>query len=84
MPKPSSSKNNNRIIWLIAERDKKVYIFPKRISPKVNLIPWLKIELAYYDITIQHDSHNARGTPTSVLNLKYISKQNYVIIFTET
>ena len=34
----------------ITRRDKGIHIFPKSISPKVNIIAWLEFELAYYDV----------------------------------
>ena len=38
-------------------RDKKIHIFPKGISPKVNVIARLESELAYYNVTVQHVTH---------------------------
>ena len=35
-----------------------VYIFPKDISLKENVKARLEFELAYYDIAVQHISHN--------------------------
>ena len=32
------------------------------ISPKVNAIAWLELELAYNNVTVQHISHNVTGT----------------------
>ena len=37
--------------------------FPKDISPKVNVIAQLEFELTYYNVTVQHFSHYAIGTP---------------------
>ena len=42
--------------------DKNVLLFPKGISPKVNVIVLLYFQLAYYDVTVQHVSHNAKYT----------------------
>ena len=42
--------------------DKGVYIFPKGISPKENIIAWLGFELAYYNVIVQHISHCATET----------------------
>ena len=34
-----------------------VYIFPKNISPKVNVIVRLEFEFAYFKATVQYFSH---------------------------
>ena len=39
------------------------HIFPKVISPNVNVIERLKFELTNYDITVQDISHYAMPTP---------------------
>ena len=41
-----------------------VHAFPKRISPKVNVIAGLELKLVDCDVTVQHVSHNAKGIPT--------------------
>ena len=43
-------------------RDKGVYAFPKSISPKVNVIAWLELELTYYKAIVLHFSHYTTGT----------------------
>ena len=50
-------------IKLIAGRDLNVHVFPKDISPKVNVIAQLEFELTYYDNTVQNISHYAMRTP---------------------
>ena len=39
--------------------DKRVYTFPKGISPKVNVIAQLEFELAYFEAAVQRYSHYA-------------------------
>ena len=70
MWKPSLQKNSDDIIQLLTKRNKGFLIFPKGISPKVNVILWLVFELAYHNVTIQHVSHYTMGTHT--LSLVYI------------
>ena len=53
MPKPSLLKDRCVIILPIA-RGK---------SQKVNIIAWLAFKLIYYNLTVQHVSHYATGTP---------------------
>ena len=36
--------------------DKKVHVFPKGISPNMNVIARLEFELAYYDVAVHHIS----------------------------
>ena len=43
--------------------DKGVLTFPKGIMPKVNVIAWLKYELGYCYIRVQHVSHYAAEIP---------------------
>ena len=43
---------------------KEVHAFPKGISPKVNVIARLVLELAYWDITFQCVSHYAMEIPS--------------------
>ena len=45
-------------------KDKEVNNFAKGINPKVNVIVRLEFELAYYDVTVQHISQYAMGTPS--------------------
>ena len=47
------------IIKLIAEGDKVVHTFPEGISLKINVIVGLPFQLAYFEATVQHFSHNA-------------------------
>ena len=51
MPKPSLR------YYLIHSWGYKTHTFPKGISSTVNVIAWLKFEIAYYDFTVQHFSH---------------------------
>ena len=39
--------------------NKGVHAFPKGISPKVKVWAWLKFDLSYYDLTVQHISRYA-------------------------
>ena len=34
-----------------------MHTFPEDISPKVNVLPRMDFELAYYDSTVQHINH---------------------------
>ena len=43
--------------------DKEVHTFLKGISPKVNVIAWLELELAYFDVAIEHISYYVTGLP---------------------
>ena len=47
-------------------RDKRVHSFHGGISPKMNVIARLEIELAYYDVTVQHVSHYTNRAPLYV------------------
>ena len=40
------------------------HTFPEGISPKVNVITRLEIELAYYDVAVQFVSLYANGIPS--------------------
>ena len=40
-----------------------VYAFPKGISPKVNVVVWLKSKLTYFKATVQHLSHYLTDIP---------------------
>ena len=48
------SKRTVVVLFNTLLKDKEVHTFPKD-----NVIAWLKIELAKYDVTGQHVSHNA-------------------------
>ena len=39
--------------------DKGVHSLSKGICPKVKVMAWLELELAYYDVATQHASHYA-------------------------
>ena len=39
-------------------KDKKVHAFPKTICPKVKLIVSLDFEPTYYNVAVEHVSHN--------------------------
>ena len=41
----------------------KVHTFPKRISPKVNVIVQLKFQLAYFEAAVQHFNYYTMGLP---------------------
>ena len=45
-----------------------VHTFPKDTSLKVNIIAQLEFELTYYNITVQHISNYAMGTPYQIFN----------------
>ena len=45
----------------------KVQTFPKSISSKVNVIAQLKFELTYYNVSVQHVSHDTMRTPPKYL-----------------
>ena len=48
--------------------NKKVYTFPKGISPKEKVIAHLELERTYYDVAIQHNSNYSAGTITNPKN----------------
>ena len=63
-----------------------ILIFPKGISPKVNVRARLEFELAYYDVAETHVSHNAVGTPSDQYIYIYVVRmlplfQNEHIIY---
>ena len=43
--------------------NKGVHIFLKGISPKVNMIARLELELPYYNVAVQYVNHYATVTP---------------------
>ena len=45
--------------------DKGVHTFPEGISPKVNTIILLELELAYFKTTVQHFSHYTMVTSSN-------------------
>ena len=46
-------------------KDTGVYIFPKGICPKVNVIARLEYELAYYDSAVHRFNHYTTRTPSN-------------------
>ena len=42
---------------------RKLNIFSKGISLKVNVVAWIEFELTHFKVAIQHFSHYAKGTP---------------------
>ena len=67
MPNPSLQKDCSVSIWPIAVGMSSC-LFPKNISPKMNVITHVEFELAYYNVTTQHISYNAPGTLTIYLS----------------
>ena len=63
MPNPSLLKDSSGTFQPIL-KGISVHAFVNSISPKVNAIVRLESELAYYDVAIQHLSHNTRKTPS--------------------
>ena len=62
--------------------DKEVHAFSMGISPKVNVIVWLDLQLAFYNEAVQYISHYAAGTPSLILALfqtKVFLVNNYKI-----
>ena len=47
--------------------DKRIIPFPRGISLKVNVIVQLDFNLAYYNVTVQHVSHDTPGTLPDVI-----------------
>ena len=43
-----------------------VHTFSKDINSNVNVIAKLEFELFYYNVTVEHVSHNAKGIPSQV------------------
>ena len=65
MPKPSSKKT----MWyylIHSQEDKGVPTFPEGICSKVNVIPQLEFELAYYDSAVPRFNHYNTWTPTKM------------------
>ena len=54
MPKQCLYKNRHVSFQPIAKANKGVHIFPKGISPKVNIITQLMFKLAYVEVAVQH------------------------------
>ena len=55
-------KTDEILFGLMLVEDKKANTFPKYIYPKVNIIPWLLFELAYFEAGAQHIGHYVNGT----------------------
>ena len=51
--------------------NKEIHTFPKGISPKGNVIPWLEFELTTYDIAVQHINHYVMMTAPKFLVMSY-------------
>ena len=43
------------------------HAFSGDISPEMNVITPLEFELTYYDVEVQHVSHNAMRSPSTIL-----------------
>ena len=50
---------------------KGVHTFPKGISLKVTIIAWMEFELTFYNVTVQHVSHDTTGTPPPGIYVAY-------------
>ena len=57
--------------------DKDAHIFPKGISPKVNVLARLGFELVYYDVVVQYVSHYTKRIPPYFILMEGRNK-NYV------
>ena len=53
-----------------------VHIFPKGISPKVNVIAWLEFELVYFEAAVQHFSQYAKEIAAQLIR-DHKKKKNY-------
>ena len=58
-----------------------VYTFPKGICPKVNVIAWLKFELAYYDSAVKCFNHYTTGTPPLAIELTLLIQLHFLCSF---
>ena len=70
IPKPSLQKNSSNTIWPIAGGNKGVHTFLKDICSKVNSLPLLDFEHAYFNTAIYHFNHYAMGSPP-IPHMKY-------------
>ena len=75
IPKSFLQKNN---IQSILARDNGVYNIPKGISPKVNVIAWLKLELASYDVAAQHIRHYSKKLLPSISIVLLINYNSFI------
>ena len=44
-------------------KDKEIFTFSKRISPKMNVIKQLELKLVYFEASVYYFSNYAMGTP---------------------
>ena len=53
-----------RLFYLVTTEQfkRRVHTFPKGIKMKVNVIMRLELELAYYDVAVQHVNHYTKET----------------------
>ena len=51
--------------------NKKINNFPKGICVKMNIKVYLEFELAYFEVAVQHFSHNAMGASPNRLKYCY-------------
>ena len=62
-------KNNSDTIKTITGCIRGFMPFPRGISPKVNVIARMRLELTYSEAAVQHFSHCTTGTPKFNLNI---------------
>ena len=62
MPKLSLQKNSNDTVQPIIGEIKRVYSFPNGISPKLDIIAQIELELAYFKAAVQYFNHNTMDT----------------------
>ena len=55
-----------------------VHVFPKGISPNVNVIARLKFEHAYMDVAVQHVNHNITGTTLLCAGISNLSFRSLI------
>ena len=51
--------------------------FPRGISLKVNVVVQLKFELAHYDVTVQHMSHDGTGPSPFVIIVEWLVPHDF-------
>ena len=59
--------------------DKGFHAFSEYTSPKLNVIVWLEIEHAHFEVTVQYVFHYALGAPRDALFL-LINKKKSVLL----
>ena len=59
----------------------RLYIFPKDINPKVDVIAWLGFEIAYFEAAVQHVSNYAKGSSTGEFIIRIARLTFYNIVF---